>query len=197
MIAYLRGHFYDMTPTTLTVECGGVGYLVNISLTTYGALQGHQEGKVLVSQVIREDSHQLYGFATRSELELFELLTSVSGIGPNTARVILSRYTPAELNSILALGQVDALKAVKGIGLKTAQRVILELKGKVELGDEAGSASTAVSGAVDSQVLEEASGALRMLGFQDVAVNKVVRQLLGATPGLSVEQVIKQALKLL
>ncbi len=199
MIAYLRGTICDVTPTSLVVECAGVGYEVNISLTTYSALHALREGKVLITEVIREDAHLLYGFATEGERELFGLLTSVSGIGPNTARVILSRYNPAELNSILALGQVDALKAVKGIGLKTAQRIVLELKGKLQI-DESNAKLTpamAAHGALSGQVQEEATGALKMLGFPDAAVTKVVRQLLGSDPALSVEQVIKQALKLL
>lgn len=197
MIAYLRGSISELTPTSLVVECGGVGYLVNISLTTYSAFSGRSEGKILITQVIREDAHLLYGFATSLERELFGLLTSVSGIGPNTARVILSQYSPTELNTILALGQVEPLKAVKGIGLKTAQRIVLELKGKLQLEDEAISVPTASPSPISSRVQEEAIGALKMLGYPEVAAAKVVRQIVLSDPTVAVEQVIKQALKLL
>ncbi len=197
MIAYLRGSISELTPTSLVVECGGVGYLVNISLTTYSAFSGRSEGKILITQVIREDAHLLYGFATSLERELFGLLTSVSGIGPNTARVILSQYSPTELNTILALGQVEPLKAVKGIGLKTAQRIVLELKGKLQLEDQAISVPTASPSPISSRVQEEAIGALKMLGYPEVAAAKVVRQIVLSDPTVAVEQVIKQALKLL
>lgn len=200
MITYLSGKFAELSPTSLIVECGGVGYLVHISLTSYTAFSGKKEGRVLTTQIIREDAHLLYGFATDEERQLFLLLTSVSGIGPNTARVILSSYAPKELSSIITLGQIDALKAVKGIGLKTAQRIILELKGKINL-DEAEatlSPNLIAKGAIISQAEEEAISALKMLGYSENTTTKVVRKLiaeLGA--GVTVEQIIKQSLKLL
>ncbi|MDO4691525.1 MAG: Holliday junction branch migration protein RuvA [Porphyromonadaceae bacterium] len=199
MITYLSGAISDLTPTSMVVECAGVGYLVNISLTTYTAYQGFKAGKVLITQIIREDAHLLYGFATAGERELFALLTSVSGIGPNTARVILSSYAPHELNTIIALGQVEALKAVKGIGLKTAQRIILELKGKIVLdeGEGASGLALAVQDSSHSVVKEEAVSALKMLGYPEPAALKVVGKLLADSPVLTVEQVIKQSLKLL
>lgn len=200
MITYLSGRFDSLTPASLVVDCAGVGYLVHISLTSYTAFSGKTEGKVLVAQIIREDAHLLYGFATDEERQLFLLLTSVSGIGPNTARVILSSYAPKELNSIIALGQTDALKAVKGIGLKTAQRIILELKGKITLDEEEATLSPSLiaKGAKASQTEEEATSALKMLGFPENAVVKVVRQLLSEQgAGVTVEQIIKQSLKLL
>lgn len=200
MIAYLRGDIASLSPTEMIVECGGVGYLVHISLTTYTAYQGQKAGKVLISQVIREDAHLLYGFATEAERGLFALLISVSGIGPNTARVILSSYSPEELNTIIALGQVDALKAVKGIGLKTAQRILLELKGKINLQevDTALSPAISVHGASGQSIVEEeAVSALKMLGYPEAATVKVVKKLLTTDPTMSVEQVIKQGLKLL
>lgn len=200
MITYLSGRFDSLTPASLVVDCAGVGYLVHISLTSYTAFSGKTEGKVLVAQIIREDAHLLYGFATDEERQLFLLLTSVSGIGPNTARVILSSYAPKELNSIIALGQTDALKAVKGIGLKTAQRIILELKGKITLDEEEATLSPSLiaKGAKASQTEEEATSALKMLGFPENAVVKVVRQLLSEQgAGGTVEQIIKQSLKLL
>lgn len=200
MITYLRGLLSELSPTNAIIDCGGVGYLVGISLNTYSALST-QSGEVRLHtvQIIREDSHQLYGFASKDERELFVLLTSVSGIGPNTARVILSQYNTQELGSILSLGQVDALKAVKGIGLKTAQRIILELKGKLKL-DETDLSSQAPgngSAATTSKTSEEAISALKMLGYPEAAAQKTVRTLISTSPLLSVEDIIKQALKLL
>ncbi len=199
MISYLKGLLTELTPTSVIVECAGVGYLVHISLTTYSALQGKAEARVLTTPIIREDAHLLYGFASEDERQLFGLLTSVSGIGPNTARVILSQYNPTELNTILALGQVEPLKAVKGIGLKTAQRIVLELKGKLQLDQEgpAHSAQHAQPLATISQTQDEAIGALKMLGYPEAAASKVVRQILSADPTSPVEQIIKHALKLL
>ena len=200
MITYLRGLLSELSPTNAIIDCGGVGYLVGISLNTYSALSTQSgEVKLHTVQIIREDSHQLYGFASKDERELFVLLTSVSGIGPNTARVILSQYNTQELGSILSLGQVDALKAVKGIGLKTAQRIILELKGKLKL-DETDLCSQALgngSAATTSKTSEEAISALKMLGYPEAAAQKTVRTLISTSPLLSVEDIIKQALKLL
>lgn len=200
MITYLRGLLSELSPTNAIIDCGGVGYLVGISLNTYSALSTQSgEVKLHTVQIIREDSHQLYGFASKDERELFVLLTSVSGIGPNTARVILSQYNTQELGSILSLGQVDALKAVKGIGLKTAQRIILELKGKLKL-DETDLSSQALengSAATTSKTSEEAISALKMLGYPEAAAQKTVRTLISTSPLLIVEDIIKQALKLL
>ena len=200
MITYLRGLLSELSPTNAIIDCGGVGYLVGISLNTYSALSTQSgDVKLHTVQIIREDSHQLYGFASKDERELFVLLTSVSGIGPNTARVILSQYNTQELGSILSLGQVDALKAVKGIGLKTAQRITLELKGKLKL-DDTDLNSQALgnsSAATTSKTSEEAISALKMLGYPEAAAQKTVRTLISTSPLLSVEDIIKQALKLL
>jgi holliday junction DNA helicase ruvA len=200
MITYLRGLLSELSPTNAIIDCGGVGYLLGISLNTYSALSTQSgEVKLHTVQIIREDSHQLYGFASKDERELFVLLTSVSGIGPNTARVILSQYNTQELGSILSLGQVDALKAVKGIGLKTAQRIILELKGKLKL-DETDLNNQALgngSTGTTSKTSEEAISALKMLGYPEAAAQKTVRTLISTSPLLSVEDIIKQALKLL
>lgn len=200
MITYLRGLLSELSPTNAIIDCGGVGYLVGISLNTYSALSTQSgEVKLHTVQIIREDSHQLYGFASKDERELFILLTSVSGIGPNTARVILSQYNTQELGSILSLGQIDALKAVKGIGLKTAQRIILELKGKLKLDDTDLNSQALGNGsaATTSQTSEEAISALKMLGYPEAAAQKTVRTLISTSPLLSVEDIIKQALKLL
>lgn len=201
MIAYLKGSFTEIMPTTLVVECAGVGYEVNISLYTYTAFQGKKEGKVLVTEVIREDAHLLYGFSSADEQDLFARLTSVSGVGPNTARVILSSYAPNELAQIIELGQTDALKAVKGIGLKTAQRIVVDLKGKLTVvTDGAGSEmplSGLSAGASTSAVAEEAMGALKILGFADAPVRKAVQTILKQTPTAEVGDIIKQALRML
>lgn len=199
MIAYLRGTLSELNPTSVIIDCQGVGYAVHISLNTYTALSNQRgEVKLLITQIIREDAHLLYGFANDAERELFGHLIGVSGIGPNTARIILSQYNPSELNSILALGQVDALKAVKGIGLKTAQRIILELKGKLELKDiDATDIHSKTSKALNNQIQEEATSALKMLGYPENTAQKAVRQLISTQPTLTVEELIKQALKVL
>lgn len=199
MITYLRGTLSELSPTSAIIECAGVGYLVGISLNTYTALSKLSgDVKVFTEQIIREDSHQLFGFASTAERDLFNLLISVSGIGPNTARVILSQYNTRELNTILSLGQVDALKAVKGIGLKTAQRIILELKGKLTLEEGESLSDEPASSLVQAgQINSEAISALKMLGYPEVAAQKAVRQLMSANPQMSVEEVIKQALKML
>ncbi|WP_329904437.1 Holliday junction branch migration protein RuvA [Porphyromonas pogonae] len=198
MIAYLRGDIAELTPTMMIVECGGVGYSVNISLTTYTAYQGKREGKVLITQIIREDAHLLYGFATSAEQELFRQLNTVSGVGPNTARVILSTYAPAELNQIITLGQTEALKAVKGIGLKTAQRIIVDLKGKlVPLEDGVEVTSPLADAYAHAGAAEEASKALKMLGYGDADIRKAVRSIVTSSPSMSVEEIIKKALRLL
>ncbi len=201
MITHLRGQLSDLNPTSVVVDCSGIGYLVNISLNTYSYL-GQQKGevKIFTLQIIREDAHQLYGFSTTAERELFSLLISVSGIGPNTARIILSQYTPNELNTILSLGQVDALKAVKGIGLKTAQRIILELKGKLNIEhqeDNNDQISTSSSRASTHQRYDEAIAALKMLGYPETAAQKAVRDLSAQMPEISVEDLIKKSLKIL
>lgn len=208
MIAYLRGSFTELTPTAVLVECAGVGYQVAISLTTYSALQGLSEGKILITEIIREDAHLLYGFASAEEQDLFRHLMSVSGVGPNTARIILSSYPPYELNSIITLGQIDPLKAIKGIGLKTAQRILVDLRGKLpelegQPSDLVGTTTqrTTRSGGkvqpLDTATPGEAVSALKMLGYPEPAATKVVRQLIASDPTISVEELIKQSLKLL
>lgn len=193
MIEHLRGQLAELTPTQAVVECCGVGYGVNISLNTYSALQGRTECKLYISEVIREDAHVLYGFGTREERELFLLLVTVPGIGGNTARMILSSFSPDELVAVITAGNANALKAVKGIGLKTAQRVLVDLKDKV---GSLGAAASAVDlSHVVSDVADEAVSALTMLGFSALPSKKVVNAILSESSGLSVENIIKQALK--
>lgn len=198
MIDYVKGFVAELTPTAAVIECYGVGYSLNISLNTYSALQGKQEAKLFVYEVIREDAHTLYGFSTRQERELFLLLISVSGIGGNTARTILSALTPAELADVISSGNDRLLKSVKGIGLKTAQRIIVDLKDKIVTLDINGSATDNAGPSRTegrSEVVEEAVSALTMLGFSPAPSQKVVLQILKEEPGIAVEQVIKLALK--
>ncbi|MBQ2045097.1 MAG: Holliday junction branch migration protein RuvA, partial [Bacteroidaceae bacterium] len=168
MIEYLRGRLSELTPAMAVVDCGGVGYGVNISLNTYAALQGKDEVKVWIYEAIREDAFQLWGFSTRAERSLFMLLISVSGIGAGTARMILSAMTTAELCNVISEGNDKMLKQIKGIGPKAAQRIIVDLRDKIgSLGIDASvapSASSAASPGVNAEVLEEAVSALTMLG---------------------------------
>lgn len=197
MIEYIKGELAEFTPTLATIEAAGVGYGLNISLNTYTAIQGKKEVKLFVYESLREDAHILFGFATRKERELFELLITVSGVGPGTARMVLSSLSPAELCNSISTGDERLIKGVKGIGLKTAQRIIVDLRDKiVSLGitDEipvGGSVATPVN----KQVKDEAVSALTMLGFSPAPSQKVVVEILKEQPGLPVEQVVKLALK--
>ena len=196
MIEYIKGEIVELTPARLILECGGVGYELNISLTTYSAFNGKKTGKLFVYEVIREDAHLLFGFAERVERELFLLLTSVSGVGPNTARMILSSLPPKELVEAIASKNEAVLTAVKGIGLKTAQRILVDLKNKVK--NVEGLASVEMTEAPSNgAVAEEAVAALVMLGFQKAASQKAVTAILKGSPAMAVEQVIKTALRML
>ena len=196
MIEYLQGELTELSPAIAVIECHGVGYAACISLNTYSALQGKKTCKLYIHESIREDAYTLYGFAERRERELFLLLISVSGIGGNTARMILSALSPAELVNIIAGENANLLKTVKGIGLKTAQRIIVDLKDKIKTLDTAGSIGLgSVQPLGQSAVHEEAVSALTMLGFAAAASQKVVSALLQETPTARVEQVIKEALK--
>jgi len=197
MIEYLSGELTELSPTLAIVEAGGVGYGLNISLNTYTAIQGKKDVKLFVYESLREDAHILFGFATRKERELFELLITVSGVGPGTARMVLSSLSPAELCNSISTGDERLIKGVKGIGLKTAQRIIVDLRDKiVSLGiaDEipvGGSVATPVN----KQVKDEAVSALTMLGFSPAPSQKIVVEILKEQPDLPVEQVVKLALK--
>ena len=196
MIEYIKGWGGGGGGARLILECGGVGYELNISLTTYSAFNGKTTGKLFVYEVIREDAHLLFGFAERVERELFLLLTSVSGVGPNTARMILSSLPPKELVEAIASKNEAVLTAVKGIGLKTAQRILVDLKNKVK--NVEGLAPVEVTEAPSNgAVAEEAVAALVMLGFQKAASQKAVTAILKGSPAMAVEQVIKTALRML
>lgn len=197
MIEYIKGELTELTPALATVEAAGVGYGLNISLNTYSAIQGKKEVKLYVYEAIREDAYQLFGFSNKKERELFELLISVSGVGANTARMVLSSMSVSELCSAISTGNERVIKSIKGIGLKTAQRIIVDLRDKiVALGitDEIPAGGT-MTAPVNSQVKDEAVSALTMLGFAPAPTQKVVVQILQEQPDLPVEQVVKLALK--
>ena len=196
MIEYIRGELVETTPALAVIDCNGVGYGIHISLNTYSAIQGKSNVKLYIYEAIREDAHVLFGFSTKQERELFLLLISVSGIGGNTARMILSALSPAELCNVISSGNEKLLKGVKGIGLKTAQRIIVDLKDKIATtGGETVSGSAATLSPAHSEVYEEAIAALTMLGFAQAPSQKVVTAILKEEPGLTVEKVIKLALK--
>lgn len=203
MIEYIKGQLAELNPTMAVIEAAGVGYAINIALPTYSTLVGreNQDTKLYISEIIREDTHDLFGFPTTGERALFVLLLTVSGIGANTARMIMSAFSAAEIRQIIATGNAKALSQVKGLGPKTAQRVIVDLKDKV-LKIDLGSDPTELPmednfGSVDSEVKTEAVSALTMLGFQAAASGKVVDKILKDNPAFGVEQVIRQALKML
>mgnify|MGYP000090185764 FL=1 len=191
MIHHLTGKLIEKHPTHVVIECGGVGYFVNISLNTYAAIPDEEHLRIYTHLQVREDAHTLFGFYTLAEREIFRLLISVSGVGSSTARTMLSSMTPAQVRDAIASEDVPAIKAVKGIGAKTAQRVILDLRDKVlkiyDL-DE-------VSPESNNTNKEEALSALEVLGFARKSAEKVVDAALRQDPSLSVEGIIKSALK--
>lgn len=201
MIEYIRGSIAELSPTLAVIEANGVGYGLSISLNTYTAIQGLSgDVKLYVYESIREDAYQLWGFATKVERELFLLLTTVSGVGGQSARVILSSMTPSELCDAIGRGDERLLKSAKGIGGKTAQRIIVELKDKiVALGIDAAAGAPAAQPvtAANKETQDEAVAALTMLGFSPAPAHKAVVGILRAEPDATVERVIKLALKML
>ena len=195
MYEYISGLVADLAPTYAVIDAGGVGYYVNISLQTYSAIEGEKSARLYVHFVVREDAQLLYGFATKLERELFRHLISVSGVGGNTARMILSTYSTAELRNIIATENAVLLKNVKGLGLKTAQKIIVELSGKMlELGADKDISPVAVANQ-SNEVVDETVAALVMLGFQKGASEKVVKAILNENPAISVEEAVRQALR--
>ena len=203
MIEYIKGELTDLTPAVAVVEAAGIGYALNISLTTYTAIQGKKQVKLFVHESLvtggRDDSFTLFGFQSKQERALYRLLITVSGVGANTARMMLSSMTPAELCNAIATGDERMIKSVKGIGLKTAQRVIVDLKDKImasgiadelHVGTQSGGAPL-----VNSAVKDEAVGALTMLGFSPAPAAEVVAGILQETPDMPIEMVVKEALK--
>lgn len=201
MIEYIKGELAELTPAQAIVEAYGVGYALNISLNTYENIQGKKDVKLYVHESLvtggRDDSYTFFGFATKQERDLYRLLITVSGVGANTARMILSAAPPAELTGAISSGNERLLKGVKGIGLKTAQRIIVDLKDKIlSLGiAQEVSAGSAADSTIPSDVRDEAVAALTMLGFSPAPTAKVVTAILTDDPSLSVEQVVKLALK--
>jgi Holliday junction DNA helicase RuvA len=191
MIDYIKGKLAELTPTFIIVENEGVGYFVSISLSTFTRLEGKDECKILVHEVIREDSHQLFGFAEKEERDIFRLLISVSGVGASTARMMLSSLTYDEIEKAILGSDVNTLKSVKGIGLKTAERIIVDLKDK--LGKQSGTGE--IFAFTDNTKREEALSALVMLGFGKSAVLKVLDRIIREEKNLTVEDMIKRALK--
>ena len=201
MIDYIKGELAELTPAQAIVEAYGVGYALNISLNTYEAIQGKQNVKQFVHEALvtggRDDSYTFFGFASKQERDLYRLLITVSGVGANTARMILSSASPSELCNAISTGNERVLKSVKGIGLKTAQRIIVDLKDKIlSLGiAQEVSAGTAADSTIPVDVRDEAVAALTMLGFSPAPTAKVVTAILTDDATLPVEQVVKLALK--
>lgn len=193
MIEYIKGELAELTPTYAVIDCGGVGYMLNISVPTYSALDSAKSAKLLVHEAIREDAHVLYGFVNEQERSLFRLLIGVSGVGANTARMILSSIAAPHLEQIIMTGDHSVLKKVKGIGSKTAERIIVDLKDKIKpIGD-----TLILQPSLTNEVFEEALAALVMLGFNRVQSQKVLKKLFETEPSIAVEVAIKKALSMM
>ena len=202
MIEYIKGILSELNPTEAVVEAAGVGYQIAITLPGYSALVGSEEKevKLFITEVIREDAHELYGFTVRAERQLFELLMTVSGVGASTARMIMSAFSAEELRVLIATGNSKAMAKVKGLGPKTAQRIIVDLKDKaikLDLGGDPTELPMAFDDGADSSVKAEAVSALTMLGFAAAASGKAVDKILKNDPAMKVEAVIREALKML
>ena len=193
MYEYITGKVSEITPAYAVIEAAGIGYFINISLQTYSEIEKCETAKLYLHYIVREDAHILYGFATKAERELFRLLIGVSGVGGNTARTIQSTYSPSELRNIIGTGNAVLLKNVKGLGLKTAQKIIVELSGKMV--DLKVDTATATTPAVGNETYNEALSALTMLGFQKTASEKVLKKIFKENPDIRVEEAIRLALK--
>ena len=201
MIEYIKGILTELNPTEAVIEAAGIGYGIAITLPTYSALVGSEEkeAKLFITEIIREDTHEIYGFVTKTERQIFELLMTVSGIGAATARMILSAFTAEELRMLIATGNAKAMAKVKGLGTKTAQRIIVDLKDKALKLDLGGDPTEIpmLDVEADSGIKAEAVSALTMLGFAAQASGKAVDKILKAQPDMKVEAVIREALKML
>ncbi len=196
MIDYIKGQVVELNPAYAVIDNHGIGYMMNISLSTYDALSrvGQDDALLYVHEAIREDAHLLYGFATKREREAFLLLISVSGVGPNIARMVLSSMSVDEFSQAIAGNNVAMFKSVKGVGAKTAQRIIVDLKDKIK---PTGDTLLEQTGTATGEVFDEALAALVMLGFTQQASQKALKSLFSSHPSLTVEQAIKQALKMM
>lgn len=197
MIDYIYGKIEELTPTRVVLDNGGIGYAIEISLQTYAALESLENAKVYIYHHIQNSSdvELFYGFSSKDERSIFELLISVSGVGVNTARVILSSFSADELREAILSENIAAIKGVKGIGLKTAQRMILELKDKISKGE--GSSKIEVGAVKNDAVADEAVAALQMLGFSKPNITKVIQKIISSNPSIKVEDLIKKALQML
>ena len=193
MIEYISGSLAELTPTYAVIDNHGLGYLINISLTTYAELEGKADVKLLIHEAIREDAYVLFGFATAQERVLFQQLIGVSGVGANTARMILSAIAPSELEIVIVSGDDKKLKAVKGVGAKTAQRIIVDLKDKIKPADS----TLILEQTPSNDAFDEALAALLMLGFAKPQSQKVLSKLFKEEPTLKVEKAVKKALSML
>lgn len=199
MIDYIKGTIAELTPTRVVLDNNSIGYRIEISLQTYETLEGKTEAKIYIYHYFRqrEDIEMYYGFATKDERELFELIISVSGVGVNSARMMLSSFSAEELREAILSEDVNRIKSVKGIGLKSAQRLILELKDKIVKGEGTASDSSMLFQATSNEAIEEATRALTMLGFSKPNVNKAIQTIIKKNPGAKVEEIIKLALKMM
>ena len=191
MYEYITGNLNEVTPAGAVIEAAGMGYFIHISLTTYSKINNQEQVKLFLQQIVREDAHLLYGFAEKEERNLFRMLISVNGIGANTAIMMLSSFQPEDLRQAILSENVNVLKSIKGIGAKTAQRVIIELKDRIGIGP----ASDKIFKAADEGIRNEALSALEMLGYNKKAVEKGLDKIIKEQPGLSVEKLLKIALK--
>lgn len=193
MYDYIKGDIVEITPTEVILECCGIGYSIMISLQTYDALKSSSEAKVYIHHHIREDDEQFYGFATKNERELFKLLISVSGVGVGSARMMLSSLTDEEIRNAILSEDVRTIKSIKGIGMKTAQRLILDLKDKIVKG--AGVEAAEITVPTKNHNIDEATTALLNLGFSKVNINKILPEILKESPDASIETIIREGLK--
>ena len=189
MITQIKGRLIEKSPTEIVIDCNGLGYSINISLNTYSQIGDDENIKLFTHLIIKEDSHSLYGFFKKSERSLFKLLISVSGVGASTARMMLSSLSPGEIISAIMSDSVLIIQSIKGIGAKTAQRVILELKDKVMMLDESDNVHFTLS-----NESTEAASALEVLGYSQKQTNKILNQIMSENPGINVETLIKKAL---
>ena len=193
MIDYIKGEITELNPTEVTVECNGIGYRILISLQTFSAIERQKETKIYIHHYLREDEELYYGFSTKDERELFRLLIGVSGIGASTARMMLSSLSSEEIRNAIIAEDINRIKSIKGIGTKSAQRLIIELKDKIVKG--AGSDTGTLLQTAESSIVEEATTALVLLGFTKANVTKAVNSVLKENPSASIETIIKASLK--